>query len=106
MLKKVPGFRMPADSLTITVPLRKLRFPLRLRPASRADKYRKIHSPYAQSVLEMIRSSGVPAPLRRLCPVLENGDGRIVWVYGSPLAAAFAAGAAASGPFARITLIP
>ena len=67
-----------------------LRFPLRARPARSTDKYRKIHSPYRQSVFEMIRSSGVPAPLRHLCPLLENGDGEIIWVCGSPLAAPFA----------------
>ena len=54
----------------------------------------------------MIRSSGMPAPLRRLCPVLENGDGEIIWVCGSPLAAAFAVDDPASGPFVRIRVTP
>ncbi len=54
----------------------------------------------------MIRSSGVPAPLRRLCPVLENGDGEIIWVCGSPLAQAFAVDDPAKGPFIRIRVTP
>ncbi|MCX6557383.1 MAG: tRNA lysidine(34) synthetase TilS [Candidatus Aminicenantes bacterium] len=106
VLKKTARFRMPSDNTGIMVPLRKLRFPLRLRPAKSTDKYRKIHSPYSQNVFEMIRSSGIPAPLRRLCPVLENGDGAIIWVYGSPLAHPFAVGKGAAGPFMRIALEP
>jgi len=108
-LKRAARFRKPADNLEIMVPEGKLRFPLRARPARGGDKYRKIHSPYRQSVFEMVRSSGVPAPLRHLRPVLENGDGEIIWVCGSPVAAAFAASEAAArdrGPFMRITLAP
>jgi tRNA(Ile)-lysidine synthase len=106
VLKKTARFRMPADNSGIVVPLRKLRFPLCLRPARSADKYRKIHSPYNQNVFEMIRSSGIPAPLRRLCPLLENGNGAIIWVCGSPLAHAFAVGKGAAGPFMLIALEP
>ncbi len=54
----------------------------------------------------MIRSSGLPAPLRRLCPVLENGDGEIIWVRGSPLAAPFAVEDGERGPFVSIALAP
>jgi hypothetical protein len=106
VLKKTTRFRMPADNRSIMVPLRKLRFPLRLRPAKSADKYRKIHSPYSQGVFEMIRSSGMPAPLRRLRPLLENGNGESIWVYGSPLAHAFAVKDGDAGPFVRIALEP
>ena len=106
VLKKTARFRMPADNRSIVVPLRRLRFPLCLRPARSADKYRKIHSPYSQNVFEMIRSSGVPAPLRSLCPVLENGNGDLIWVYGSPLAHAFAVKGNAAGPFVSIALEP
>jgi hypothetical protein len=52
----------------------------------------------------MIRSSGIPAPLRRLCPVLENGDNEIIWVYGSPLAHPFTVKDGDAGPFVRIAL--
>jgi len=103
-VKKIARFRMPEDNSRIMVPARKLRFPLRVRPAQGADKYRKIHAPYQQSVFEMIRSSGVPAPLRRLRPVLENGDGGTIWVCGSPLAARFAATSRDRGPFLSIRL--
>jgi tRNA(Ile)-lysidine synthase len=106
VLKKTDRFRMPAGNGVIMVPLRKLRFPLCLRPAKGGDKYRKIHSPYSQNVFEMIRSSGVPAPLRRLCPVLENGNGDLIWVCGSPLAQPFAVKGGAAGPFMRIALEP
>lgn len=105
-LKNVSRFRVPADNSRILVPMARLRFPLRARPARPADKYRKIHSPYQQGVFEMIRSSGIPAPLRGLLPVLENGDGEIIWVRGSPLAAPFIVEDAERGPFVSIALAP
>jgi tRNA(Ile)-lysidine synthase len=105
-LKRTARFRMPKDNLEILVPERKLSFPLRARSARGTDKYQKIHSPYRQNVWEMIRSAGMPAPLRRLRPVLENGDGEIIWVCGSPLAAAFAVAPRARGPFIRIQITP
>ena len=105
-VKRVARFHMPKDNLEILVPEKRLRFPLRLRPARPMEKYRKIHSPYPQSVFEMIRSSGVPAPLRLLRPLLENGDGRIIWVCGSPLAAPFAVADSDRGPFVRIFITP
>lgn len=105
-LKKVSRFHLPATNSEIIVPSASLRFPLHLRPARSSDKYQKIHSPYRQSVFEMIRSSGVPAQLRRLCPLLENGDGEIIWACGSPLAAAFAVEDAAPGPFFHIKITP
>ncbi|MCU0277162.1 MAG: hypothetical protein MUF02_10005, partial [Acidobacteria bacterium] len=83
-LRRTARFRKPADNLEIVVPERKLRFPLRARPARGTDKYRKIHSPYRQSVF----------------------DGEIIWSCGSPLAAPFAADDVARGPFVRITLAP
>ena len=52
----------------------------------------------------MIRSSGFPAQLRNLCPLLVNGDGKIIWVCGSPLAAAFAIEDQTAGPFVRIII--
>jgi tRNA(Ile)-lysidine synthase len=105
-LKRVSSFRMPGNNHSILVAERKLRFPLRARPARSTDKYRKIHSPYQQSVFEMVRSSGIPALLRQLCPVLENGDGKLIWVCGSPLAAPFAVEDRDAGPFMRISIKP
>ena len=101
-LRRTKATRLPADHFTVLVPERKLRFPLRARPALPEDKYRRLHSPYRQSVVEMIRASGVPAPLRPLRPLLENGDGRLIWACGSPLAAAFAVENGDKGPFIRI----
>jgi tRNA(Ile)-lysidine synthetase-like protein len=105
-VKKTSRFRMPADNSGILVPEWKLRLPLRARPARRTDKYRKVHSPYRQNVFEMIRSSGIPAALRNICPLLENGDGEIIWACGSPLAAAFAVEDRDAGPFVCITVKP
>ncbi|HSQ35790.1 MAG TPA: hypothetical protein VLQ89_07355, partial [Candidatus Binatia bacterium] len=105
-LKRVGRFRMPKDNFEILVQEKKLHFPLLARPARRTDKYRKIHSPYRQHVHEMIRSSGLPVPLRSLAPLLENGDGTIIWVCGSPLADAFAVEDRDAGPFVRISIIP
>lgn len=105
-LKRTSRFRLPRDNFQILVQEEKVRFPLCARPARSTDKYRKIHSPYRQSVFEMIRSSGVPAPLRSLCPLLENADGAIIWVYGSPLAAPFSIEDANAGPFVHIMVTP
>lgn len=104
VLKKTDRFRQPIDNWEIIVPASCLTFPLTLRSAQSGDKYQKIHSPYRQSVFEMIRSSGFPAQLRNLCPLLENGDGKIIWVCGSPLANAFAVEDHAAGPFVRIVI--
>ncbi len=106
IVKKAARFRVPGDNFRIMAPAAKLLFPLRIRPARSTDKYQKIHSPYKQNVFEMIRSSGLPAPLRRLCPVVENNDGRIIWACGSPLAATFAVEDGDRGPFVSITLAP
>jgi len=103
-LKNTSRFLLPKDNLGILVPEKKLLFPLLARTARRTDKYQKIHSAYRQHVFEMMRSSGLPAPLRNLAPVLENGDGRIIWACGSPLAAAFAVEDEKSGPFIAITI--
>jgi tRNA(Ile)-lysidine synthase len=105
-LKNVTRFRVPDNNFAILVPASLLKFPLTARPACSMDKYQKIHSPYKQSVFEMIRSSGIPAPLRRLSPLLKNGDGEVVWVCGSPLAAPFAVADPAQGPFVRIQVTP
>jgi len=106
VVKKVARFSLPKNNSQIVVPAALLKFPLVARPARSTDKYQKIHSPYRQSVFEMIRSSGMPAQLRRLCPLLENGDHEIIWVCGSPLAAAFAVDDPAKGPFIRIQVTP
>lgn len=82
-------FETPETNREILVPESSLRYPLALRSPRRADQYRKIHSPYEQKVFEMIRVAGYPADLRSLCPVLLNGDGRIIWVYGAPVADPF-----------------
>ena len=104
VLKRTHRFRLPTGNTEIVVQAERLNFPLRARPARSSDKYQKIHSPYRQSVFEMIRSSGVPARLRNLCPLLENGDGKIIWVCGSPLAAPFAVEDQAAGPFVHIII--
>ena len=103
-VSRTDRFRPPQDNFSVVVAERKLRFPLCLRPPRPGDKYRKIHSPYRQAVIEMVRASGVPAPLRPLRPVLENGDGRLVWACGSPLAASFAVKDGEKGPFVRISV--
>jgi tRNA(Ile)-lysidine synthase len=104
VISKVSRFRQPADNWQIIVPASCLIFPLTLRPAQNTDKYQKIHSPHRQKVFEMIRSSGFPAQLRNLCPLLVNSDGAIIWVGGSPLAAPFMVENPARGPFVRITI--
>ena len=106
VVKKVARFSLPKNNSQIVVPAALLKFPLVARPARGSDKYQKIHSPYRQDVFEMIRSSGVPAQLRRLCPLLENGDHEIIWVCGSPLAAPFAVEEPAQGPFVCIQVKP
>jgi len=82
-------FRKPGTNREIVVPEAVLRFPLTVRSPRREDQYRKIHAPYEQKVFEMIRVIGFPAALRNLCPVLVNGDGRIIWAWGAPVADPF-----------------
>lgn len=83
------NFVKPRDNNRIILSRDQLKFPLRLRSPKKEDKYIKINSAINQKVFEMIRASGMPHELRNLCPVLENGDGEIIWVKGSPVADRF-----------------
>ena len=101
----VGEFRMPGTNREIVVPEAALRFPLIARSPRRADQYRKIHAPYEQKVFEMIRVTGFPPALRNLCPVLVNGDGRIIWAWGAPVADPFRVRQKDTAPFYRIGIL-
>jgi tRNA(Ile)-lysidine synthase len=88
-VKKRSDFREPRDNHRLIVPYTSVTFPLTVRSPQRADKYTKINSCINQKVIEMIRTSGIPADIRNCCPVLLNGDGAFLWVKGSPLAEEF-----------------
>jgi tRNA(Ile)-lysidine synthase len=88
-VQNTAGFKKPIQNNGIILPYSAVTFPLTLRSPMAADKYTKINSTVNQKVYEMIRASGYPSELRNLCPVLLNGDGRIIWVAGSPTAEAF-----------------
>ncbi len=88
-VKELKVFRKPEDNDYIIVPADRVQFPLTVRSPQRGDKYQKINTTIEQKVFEMIRASGIPAELRNLCPVVLNGDGRIIWTVDSPVAEAF-----------------
>ncbi len=83
------SFRKPANNFEISIPSSLLKFPLVVRSPRKEDKYLKLNASFAQRVFEMIREAGFPAELRNLCPVVVNGDGRLIWAVGSPVAESF-----------------
>ncbi len=97
-------FRKPGRDSEILVSQSLLRFPLTLRSANRDDRYLKMNAAWSQAVYETIRVAGYPADLRFLCPVLENGDRRIIWVAHAPIADEFKVRDREAGPFWRIRL--
>jgi len=105
-VKKKSRFAKPKDNYTIVVPAASLIYPLTLRSPQPNDAYQKIHTNHRQAVKEMIREAGFPAPLRSLCPVLVNGDGRLIWVCGSPMADAFTVRSDEQGPYIQISVKP
>ena len=98
-------FRKPGSNREIVVPEAALRFPLTARSPRREDRYQKIHAPYEQKVFEMIRVAGFPPALRNLCPVLVNGDGKIIWAWGAPVADPFRVRQDDTAPLCRIEII-
>ena len=97
-------FVKPAGHTELVVPASQLSFPFSVRCARPGDRYQKLNTSHRQRVFEMIRAAGFPVPLRPLAPLVAAGDGRIVWVYGSPLAAGFAVGQGAPGPFVAVSV--
>lgn len=97
-------FVKPARHTELVVPASRLSFPFSVRCARPEDRYRKINTPHRQRVFEMVRAAGFPVPLRPLAPLVVAGDGRIVWVYGSPLAADFAVSPGDPGPFVTVSV--
>lgn len=88
-IRPVDAFQPDPANLSVTLPAEKLTFPLTIRPAEKSDRYRRMNTDYDQEVWEMLRERGIPIPLRRWFPLLVNGDGRPVWCFACPLAAAF-----------------
>jgi len=90
-IEKTDQAQKPTNNNYIILPAQHITFPLTLRSAQKDDKYARMNSRIKQRVYEMIRSSGIPAELRNLCPVLVNGGEtqEIIWVKGSPLAEGF-----------------
>lgn len=89
IVEKVDSFSKPEDNKKIIIPLSLAKFPLTVRNPISQDKYIKINTTVKQKVFEMIRASGIPSELRNLCPIILNGDGEIIWAFGSPVAEAF-----------------
>lgn len=96
-------FQKPEDNESIIIPYSLARFPLLVRNPRHWDKYSKINSAFEQMVFEMIRSMGFPPALRSTCPVIEDAEGRLMWVCGSPVADAFKVTKGTEGPFLRVT---
>ncbi len=83
------SFSKPADNFQISLPLNLVKFPIQIRCSRATDNYVKINSTIRQKVFEMIRASGMPAQLRKLRPLVVNGNGQIIWVVGSQIAHPF-----------------
>jgi hypothetical protein len=88
-IEKINAYRTPASHFEIVLPYSSLKFPLTIRSPRKKDKYKKLNSSFELRVFEMIREAGFPPELRNLCPVIINGDDRLIWVAGSPAADAF-----------------
>ena len=87
--KETPCPGKPGTNFEALLPLSTVKFPLTIRSPRKGDRYIKLNSTLNLRVFEMIREAGFPAELRNLCPLVSNGDGRLIWSVGSPLADTF-----------------
>lgn len=105
-VEKVTVYTKPADNGQLILPYSLVKFPMHIRSVEPGDRYVKLNTRVNQKVIEMIRAAGYPSPLRNLCPVVENGDGEIIWVLGSPLADRFKVTDKNAGEFLLIRFFP
>jgi hypothetical protein len=89
VIEQTNTYFKPANHFEIIIPCSSVIFPLTVRSPGKTDKYTKLNSLFAQGVFEMIREAGFPAAARNLCPLVQNGDGRIIWVSGAAPAESF-----------------
>lgn len=99
------SFQKPWTNHEIIIPAGSAVFPLMVRNPRREDKYVKINTTVNQKVYEMVRASGMPAEMRNLCPVILNGDGRIIWAVGSPVSEPFKVENKNDKKFLKISLL-
>jgi tRNA(Ile)-lysidine synthase len=104
-IREIHSFQKPWNNHEIIIPAGSVVFPLMVRNPRRDDKYVKINTTVKQKVYEMIRASGIPAEMRNLCPVILNGDGRIIWSAGSPVSEQFKVEMKNDKKFLKIALI-
>lgn len=105
-IQETHSFQKPWNNHEIIIPTNRVVFPLTVRNPQREDKYVKINTTVKQKVSEMIRASGIPAEMRNLCPVVLNGDGRIIWAVGSPVSEPFKVEIKNDKKFLKIALLP
>jgi len=101
---KISKFSKPTHNREITIPYSARYFPLTIRSFRQGDSYTKLNAPFKQEVKEMIRETGYPTALRNLCPLVLDSQGKIIWSYGSPVAASFKVSDPDRGPFLHLSL--
>lgn len=79
-----------------------LRFPIRVRAPRPGDCYCKTGTNFRQKVFEMVRSAGLPAPLRALRPLFVDAADQPFWLPGNAVAAHAAPRRGKSGVWIRI----
>ncbi len=89
IIEKTNTYVKPGNRFEIVIPYSPVKFPLTVRSPVKTDKYTKLNAPVAQRVFEMIREAGFPPAARNLCPLVQDSDGRIIWVSGAPPAESF-----------------
>lgn len=67
--------------------------PLGLRPPRAGERLRPRGGPHARPLRELLREAGIPPPERRGPCVLEDANGRVLWVVGGRAAWDFGVGA-------------
>lgn len=106
IIEKTNSYAKPGNHLEIIIPYSSVKFPLTVRSPVKTDKYTKLNSLFAQDVFEMIREAGFPAAARNLCPLVQNSDGRIIWVNGAAPAESFKVNDENEKPFLKISCRP
>lgn len=105
-IQEIHSFQKPWNNHEIIIPAGSAVFPLMVRNPRREDKYVKINTTVNQKVYEMVRASGTPAEMRNLCPVILNGDDRIIWAVGSPVSEPFKVENKNDKKFLKIGILP
>ncbi len=81
----VKKFKKPSDNQSIILKRSSLILPLKISNPQKNMTYRKLNSKFSQPVSEVISGAGIPWDLKNMTPVISNGNGEIIWIYGCPV---------------------